>query len=46
MSLACEVCSEFHDHNIMTHIYELEAHVELLIERIDELERKVEQLKL
>lgn len=38
MSKPCEICDQTHDHNIMTHIRELEAHVETLILRLDNLE--------
>ncbi len=48
MAVACEICgacgaypgADWHTpkHNIMEHIYELEAHVELLIQRLDALE--------
>lgn len=41
MSVDCEVCHQFHDHNIMTHIWELEAHIETLIIRLDELEKQL-----
>lgn len=45
MSVACEVCEQYHDHNIMAHIYELEAHVETLILRLDELEKPHKPLR-
>ncbi len=44
MAVACEICGAYPgwhttpEHNIMEHIYELEAHVELLIQRLDALE--------
>lgn len=31
MSMPCKVCSEYRDHNIMEHIYKLEASVEALV---------------
>lgn len=44
MSVSCEVCGQFNDHNIMEHIRELEAHVEMLILRLDNLEEPQEKL--
>lgn len=43
MAVECETCHQFHDHNIMEHIYLLEWKVRKLLERVEVLEKKKEK---
>lgn len=37
MGVSCDGCGEYHDHNIMTHIWKMEAEIEELKEKVAEL---------